>query len=167
MIVLSWSIRVLIASSKLSIDQSKRQHKLRLHQHLAEVTDTRRTEADPFERRNCCHAFSATALSRFTRAGPSSLAYPARHRHAGMPQTNAPYCIQNFRTVRRPYRRRLSGVYLRAPLTDSRHHPRDARYIGGLAATSSQLEPPERNLIDLYADAGIEFIGISDQRRQN
>jgi len=38
----------------------------------------------------------------------------------------------------------------------------DDRGIGIFARAS--YSPPDRNLIDLYADAGIEFIGISDQR---
>jgi porin len=36
------------------------------------------------------------------------------------------------------------------------------RGIGIFARAS--YSPPDRNLIDLYADAGIEFIGLSDQR---
>jgi porin len=38
----------------------------------------------------------------------------------------------------------------------------DDRGIGMFARAS--YSPPDRNLIDLYADAGIEFIGLSDQR---
>jgi porin len=38
----------------------------------------------------------------------------------------------------------------------------DDRGIGIFARAS--YSPPDRNLIDLYADAGIEFIGLSDQR---
>ena len=38
----------------------------------------------------------------------------------------------------------------------------DDRGIGIFARAS--YSPPDRNIVDLYADAGIEFIGLSDQR---
>jgi porin len=38
----------------------------------------------------------------------------------------------------------------------------DDRGIGIFARAS--YSPPDRNLIDLYADAGVEFIGLSDRR---
>lgn len=38
----------------------------------------------------------------------------------------------------------------------------DDRGIGIFARVS--YSPPDRNLIDLYADGGIEFIGLSDRR---
>jgi porin len=41
----------------------------------------------------------------------------------------------------------------------------DDRGIGIFARAS--YSPPERNLIDLYADAGVEFIGLSDRRRHD
>jgi porin len=38
----------------------------------------------------------------------------------------------------------------------------DDRGIGSFARAS--YSPPDRNLIDCYADAGLEFVGLSDQR---
>ena len=38
----------------------------------------------------------------------------------------------------------------------------DDRGIGIFARAS--YSPPDRNLVDYYADAGLEFIGLSDQR---
>jgi porin len=41
----------------------------------------------------------------------------------------------------------------------------DDRGIGIFARAS--YSPPDRNIIDLYADAGIEFVGLSDQRTKD
>ena len=38
----------------------------------------------------------------------------------------------------------------------------DDRGVGAFARVSAA--PPDRNLIDRYADAGVEFIGLSDER---
>jgi porin len=41
----------------------------------------------------------------------------------------------------------------------------DDRGIGVFARVSSS--PSDRNLIDLYADRGVEFIGLTDQRAKD
>jgi porin len=38
----------------------------------------------------------------------------------------------------------------------------DDRGIGVFARAS--YSPPDRNIVDLYPDAGVEFVGLSDQR---